>query len=180
MKAITKTTKKKSKFDASELTIEEKLLGINRVTKVVKGGKHLRFRALMVVGDGNGHVGFGAAKAGGVPDAVRKASTVARKSLIEVPIVDGTIPHEVLAKFGASKVLLKPASPGTGLIASGTVRTVLELAGISDILSKSYGGSSKINVVKATMLGLVSTRKAKETIAKVNVESQENTVNETE
>ena len=156
MKAITKVTGKKVKIDASELTLEEKLLAIDRVTKVVKGGRHLRFRALLVVGDGNGHVGAGSAKAAGVPDAIHKAGVIARKELIEVPITNSTIPHEILAKFRASKVLLKPAAPGTGLIASNTIRTVLELAGIEDILSKSLGSSNKINVVKATMLALAS------------------------
>jgi small subunit ribosomal protein S5 len=156
MKAITKVTGKKVKIDASELTLEEKLLAIDRVTKVVKGGRHLRFRALLVVGDGNGHVGAGSAKAVGVPDAIHKAGVIARKELIEVPITNSTIPHEILAKFRASKVLLKPAAPGTGLIASNTIRTVLELAGIEDILSKSLGSSNKINVVKATMLALAS------------------------
>lgn len=160
MKAVTKLRGKKVKIDASELTLEEKLLGIDRVTKVVKGGRHLRFRALVVIGDGQGHVGFGLAKAAGVPEAIRKAGAMARKELIEVPIKDGTIPHEILAKFGASRVLLKPASPGTGLIVSNTIRALLELAGIKDILGKSRGGPSKINVVKATMLALANLRKA--------------------
>lgn len=164
MKAITKVVGKKAKVDASELALKERLIGIDRVTKVVKGGRHLRFRALLVVGDGNGHVGIGLAKATGVPEAIRKAGTVARKDLIEVPRVNSTIPHEVLAKFGASKVLLKPAAPGTGLIASNTVRAVLELAGIKDILSKSLGSSSQVNVVKATMLALASLKKTKEAV----------------
>src|SRR4030042_4334964 len=178
MKAITKSTGKKARIDASELALEEKLLGINRVTKVVKGGKHLRFRALVVVGDGKGHVGFGLAKAAEVPEAIRKAGAVARKGLIEVTIIDGTIPHEILAKFGASKILLKPALPGTGLIASQTARAVLELAGIKDILSKSLGGRSKMNVVKATMLALASLKKPKE--ARIEGEAQKDKVNETE
>ena len=178
MKAITKVTGKKARIDASELALEEKLLGIDRVTKVVKGGKHLRFRALMIVGDGKGHVGFGLAKAAEVPEAIRKAGAVARKRLIEVPIMDGTIPHEILAKFGASKILLKPALPGTGLVASHIARAVLELAGIEDILSKSLGAQSKINVVKATMLALASLRKPKE--ARIEVEAQKDKVNEAE
>jgi small subunit ribosomal protein S5 len=158
MKAVTKVRGNKAKIDASDLTLEEKLLGIDRVTKVVKGGRHLRFRASVVVGDGQGRVGFGLAKAAAVPEAVRKASATAKKGLIEVPIKDNTIPHEIMAKFGASKVLLKPAAPGTGLIVSGTTRAVLELAGIKDVLGKSLGGSSRINVAKATMLALANLR----------------------
>jgi small subunit ribosomal protein S5 len=162
MKAVTKLRGKRAKIDASELSLEEKMLGIDRVTKVVKGGKHLRFRALVVVGDGQGHVGFGLAKAAGVPDAVRKASAMAKKELIQVPIKDGTIPHEILAKFGASRILLKPAAPGTGLIVGSTARAVLELAGIKDALGKSLGGSSKINVARATILALANLRKSEE------------------
>ena len=162
MKAVTKVRGKKTKIDTSGLTLEEKLLGIDRVTKVVKGGRHLRFRALVVVGDGQGHVGFGLAKAAAVPEAVRKAGTVAKKGLIEVPIKGGTIPHEVLAKFGASKILLKPAAPGTGLVVGSSARAVLELAGVKDVLGKSLGGPSKINVAKATMLALSNLRKSEE------------------
>jgi len=159
MKAVTKTRGNRARIDSSEMALEEKLLGIDRVTKVVKGGRHLRFRASVVVGDGQGHVGFGLAKAAAVPEAVRKASTAAKKGLIEVPMKDNTIPHEILAKFGASKILLKPALPGTGLIVSSTARAVLELAGVKDVLGKSLGGSSKINVAKATMLALSNLRR---------------------
>ncbi len=180
MKAITKVTGQKAKIDASELALEEKLLGIDRVTKVVKGGKHLRFRALMIVGDGKGHVGFGLAKATAVPEAIRKAGAMARKGLIEVPIKDNTIPHEILAKFGASKILLKPAAPGTGLIVNNTTRAVLELAGIKDALGKSFGGSSKINVAKATILALANLRKSEEAAIQTDVEAQEEKVDETE
>jgi small subunit ribosomal protein S5 len=180
MKAVTKVRGKKAKIDASELSLEEKLLGIDRVTKVVKGGRHLRFRASVVVGDGQGHVGFGLAKAAAVPEAVRKAGAMARKGLIEVPIKDGTIPHEILAKFGASKILLKPAAPGTGLIVNNTTRAVLELAGIKDALGKSLGGSSKINVAKATMLALVNLKKSEESAIQTDVEAQEEKVDETE
>jgi len=162
MKAVTKLREKKARIDAADLTLEEKLLGIDRVTKVVKGGRHLRFRASVVVGDGQGHVGFGLAKAAAVPEAVRKAGAMAKKALIEVPIKDGTIPHEILAKFGASKILLKPALPGTGLIVGSTARAVLELAGVKDVLGKSLGGPSKINVAKATMLALGNLRKSEE------------------
>jgi small subunit ribosomal protein S5 len=180
MKAVTKLRGKRVKIDASELGLEEKLLGVDRVTKVVKGGKHLRFRALMVVGDGQGHVGFGLAKAAGVPEAVRKASAMAKKELIQVPIKDGTIPHEILAKFGASKILLKPAVPGTGLIVGSTARAVLELAGVKDVLGKSLGGSSKINVAKATILALANLRKTEEVAIQTNIEAQEEKVDETE
>ena len=179
MKAVTKVREKRDKIDASELSLEEKLLGIDRVTKVVKGGRHLRFRALVVVGDGQGHVGFGIAKAAAVPEAVRKAGAMAKKGLIEVPIKDGTIPHEILAKFGASRILLKPAAPGTGLIVSNTVRAVLELAGIKDALGKSFGGSSKINVAKATLLALANLKKSEEAAIQINVEAQEEKLDET-
>jgi small subunit ribosomal protein S5 len=186
MKAVTKVRGKKVKIDASELSLEEKLLGINRVTKVVKGGRHLRFRALVVVGDGQGHVGFGLAKATAVPEAVRKAGAMAKKGLIEVPIKDGTIPHEILAKFGASKILLRPGAPGTGLIVGSTARAVLELAGLKDVIGKSLGGPSKINVAKATMLALANLRKSEEeaiqpALTDVSAtEAQEENVDETE
>ena len=171
MKAVTKVTAKKQKVDPSGLEFKEKLLSIDRVTKVVKGGRRLHFRALMVVGDGAGHVGIGLDKATGVPEAIRKASAAAQKGLIEVPIVKGTIPHEVLAKFEASRILLKPAFPGTGLIASSTARAVLELAGITDILSKSLGSTNQVNVAKATMLALANLRKPPE--AEKPVEAEE-------
>ena len=180
MKAVTKLKEGKVKVDASELNLEEKLLGVDRVTKVVKGGRHLRFRVLMVVGDRNGYVGFGLAKAAGVPEAVRKASTMAKKELIRVPIKDGTIPHEILAKFGASRVLLKPAVPGTGLIVNNTARAIMELAGIKDAMGKSFGGTSKINVAKATMLALSNLRKGEEAAIQTNVEAREEKVDETE
>ena len=186
MKAVTKLREKKSKIDASELSLEEKLLGIDRVTKVVKGGRHLRFRALVVVGDGQGHVGFGLAKAAAVPEAVRKAGAMAKKGLIKVPIKENTIPHEMLAKFGASRILLKPAAPGTGLIINNTARAVLELAGVKDILGKSLGGPSKINVAKATILALANLRKGEEasigeTLTDVGAgEAREENVDETE
>ncbi|MGQ9545990.1 MAG: 30S ribosomal protein S5 [Dehalococcoidia bacterium] len=179
MKAVTKIKAKRAKVDASELSLEEKLIGIDRVTKVVKGGKHLRFRASVVVGDRNGHVGFGLAKAGGVPEAVRKATAMAKKELIRVPTKDGTIPHEISAKFGASKILLKPAAPGTGLIVNNTARAVLELAGIKDILGKSFGGPSKINVAKATMLALANLKKGKETSVQKPVGIEEQKADET-
>jgi len=165
MKAIKKLIEARTKVDASELDLSEKLVSLNRVTKVVKGGKRLRFRALVVVGDGNGHVGIGLGKAKEVPEAIRKAGVIARKGLYKVTMSGTTIPHEVLAKSGAAKVLLKPASPGTGVIAGGSVRSVLEAAGVKDVLSKSIGSSNPVNVVRATVLALASLRKPEETVA---------------
>ncbi len=165
MKAIKKLIEERTKVDASELDLSEKLVSLNRVTKVVKGGKRLRFRALVVVGDGNGHVGIGLGKAKEVPEAIRKAGVIARKGLYKVTMSGTTIPHEVLAKSGAAKVLLKPASPGTGVIAGGSVRSVLEAAGIKDVLSKSIGSSNPVNVVRATVLALASLRKPEEAVA---------------
>jgi small subunit ribosomal protein S5 len=159
MKAVTRVIGKQSRIDASEMELNEKLLSIDRVTKVVKGGRRLHFRALVIVGDQNGHVGVGLAKASGVPEAIHKASAAGRKELIEVPIKNTTIPHEILAKFGASKILMRPAVPGKGMIASNTVRAVLEMAGIKDIVSKSLGSSNKINVARATVLGLANLKK---------------------
>jgi len=158
MKAVTRVPSRGARIDPSDLAIEEKLMTVDRVTKVVKGGRRLRFRALMVVGDGNGHVGVGLAKATGVPEAIRKAGAMGRKQLIAVPVVNQTIPHEALAKYGASMVLIRPAAPGRGMIASNTVRTVLELAGVKNVISKSLGSQNRINVARATMLALASLR----------------------
>ena len=170
MKAIKKLIEERTKVDASELDLSEKLVSLNRVTKVVKGGKRLRFRALVVVGDGNGHVGFGLGKAKEVPEAIRKAGVIARKGLYKITMSGTTIPHEVLAKSGAAKVLLKPASPGTGVIAGGSVRSVLEAAGIKDVLSKSIGSSNPVNVVRATVLALASLRMPEEAVARRKAE----------
>jgi small subunit ribosomal protein S5 len=170
MKAIKKLIQEKTRVDASELELSEKLVSLNRITKVVKGGKRLRFRALVVVGDGNGHVGVGLGKAKEVPEAIRKAGVVARKGLYKVTLSGTTIPHEVLAKSGAAKVLLKPASPGTGVIAGGSIRAVLEAAGVKDILSKSLGSSNPVNVVRATILALASLENPEAAVARRKAE----------
>jgi small subunit ribosomal protein S5 len=155
-----------SKIDPTELTLNDKLIYINRVTKVVKGGKRLSFSALVVTGDGNGHVGIGVGKANSVPEAISKASATAKKGLIKVPLTGTTIPHALTVRFGAAKVLLKPAAPGTGIIAGGSIRAVAEAAGIKDILTKSLGSANRINTAKATMLALSQLRELKEGLAR--------------
>ena len=152
-------------FDPATLELQEKLVALNRVSKTVKGGRIARFAAIMVVGDGNGHVGYGLGKAAEVPDAIRKGIEDAKKNMIEVSLKGTTIPHEVLAEFGAGKVLLKPAAPGTGIIAGQTVRAVLELAGIKNIRAKCLRSSNPTNVVKAAFEGLRSLRTAEEVAA---------------
>ena len=154
------------RIDPAELALNDKLIQINRVAKVMKGGKRLRFSALVVTGDGNGHVGIGLGKTREVPGAISKASAVAKKNLIRVPIFGTTIPYEVRVKFGAAHVLLKPAAPGTGIIAGGSVRAVLEAAGVKDILTKSLGCANRVNVAKATMLALSQLKDPKEEVAK--------------
>jgi small subunit ribosomal protein S5 len=154
------------KIEPSELALNDKLISINRVAKVLKGGKHLRFSALVVTGDGQGHVGIGLGKANEVPIAISKASATAKKSMITVPLSGSTIPYEIRIKFGAADVLLKPAAPGTGIIAGGSVRAVLEAAGVKDVLSKSLGSANKINVAKATILALTSLKNPGEEQAK--------------
>ena len=152
-------------IDPKHLELEDRVVAIKRVTKVVKGGRRLRFAAFVIVGDKNGHVGFGTGKAQEVPEAIRKAVESAKKNLIEVPVVGTTIPHDVIGTFCGGRILMKPAVEGSGVAAGGTVRAVLELAGVNDITTKSLGSSTPINVVRAVVDGLKQLKRAEEVAA---------------
>ena len=158
-----------SKIKASELELQDRLVHVGRTAKVVKGGRRFNFSAIVVVGDGNGHVGYGLGKAGEVVDTVSKATEAAKKNIIKVTIQNGTLPHEVIGKFGAAKVLFRPASAGTGVIAAGGVRAILELCGVKDVITKSLGSANPHNSIKAAIAGLASIEDAESVAARRGV-----------
>ena len=160
------------KVKLSELDLKDKLVYVGRTAKVVKGGRRFNFSAIVVVGDGAGHVGYGLGKASEVVDAVTKATDAAKKNIVKVRLQGSTIPHEVLGRYGAAKVLIKPATPGTGVIAAGGVRAILELAGVSDVLTKSLGSSNPHNTVKAALMGLSQFEDAQSVAQRRNIPMQ--------